>query len=1173
MKPVNIIFLLLLAFACFSFKAEPGVKKKPMINRSPQATKIEFTFTLAAAARTSAGVFASDSTLVKTLWSGVKYAAGTYTAVWDGTNDEGQLAANGTYQVRVLSNNVTYTWEGVIGNTSTQNSGPNIHRGFERIFGMAIVGGTAYYAKNYSEGSPAQAKFLLAAQQTKQQIFPIDGTGQKTPFVVSDGTNVYWGGNDPFNAPLSFVFATKTSNDAETLFSSGLSLKAKLGRTYVSAIDTVNNVNSEITGMAVQKTGNYLFVAHKKLNQLHVLHKTTGARVQTLTYTGAAALTVDQNDNLWMVYTSGGTARVEKFQVNTDGTLTSLALVPAGLVEPLAVAVSPDNTTLVVADGGSSQQLKAYSNSTVTASWVFGQAGGYTNGAAVTNDKFYFSDVRGVLGTFISFQPDGSFWVSDSGNSRSQHYAADRTFLDRIMFLPHFYSCALDPNNPTRVFSDYLEFSIDYSKPLLPDNGSWMLKNNWGNSIPLAYDNQFNRMNGVTTLSNGKTYTLFSNASLNKWQLAELTSTGMVRFTGVLIPIDNSQLYPDGSLRKVSRLILGQPSVYTRKALTGFDASSNPLWGAETVAATSPVATTRDPGYWGNPNTLKSGEVTTSGVTIAFDGGGAHAGFDNWHLGGIKPGTNKWLWRTAMSTTTDYTGPFPSNGPFDIGNGVQYPGSRALAVGKSVFWGYNGEFWKGGQVNKWNQVYEDGLFVGQFGITGAEVSGLESPPMMAGNAFSAGMVTGTDGGTYLYHNDESFHSGVHRWKVTGLESISEQFVPITLTQNTHGLLGQYFDGADFNTLNAKTVRIDTTVNFNYTNTGLSDPQSFTVLWTGYVQPLFTENYTFFTKTDEGVRLWVNGKLIVDQKNATGPAEYTAAAMSLTAGVRYPVRMEFYQRGGAASAALLYSSASQPKKEIPSSQLYPTTMPDKTEGLDLLKDLPYHQILENNAYGWKRSPATDDYTSSQTQYWTAGTNLRAPDRSDATDLYVKYRFTAVPSVATITRDLGPVSNYLSSWKLSGAVSYDRNYPNYDNVNLGPDGIGGAFLEVLDDQNKVIARAFWNGTQATKIVRFYANDKIITQGHVDSMKFVYMVAQPLEISATAGVVTAKYGNYAAVSTTVMDATANWKRPKTMRLYFWTKTAGPLSNLDRVIDVEKMRFQCTITPPADASCWPTP
>ena len=49
------------------------------------------------------------------------------------------------------------------------------------------------------------------------------------------------------------------------------------------------------------KSGNYLFVARQSLNQVQVLNKTTGALVQTLAITSPGRMTIDVNNNLWMM--------------------------------------------------------------------------------------------------------------------------------------------------------------------------------------------------------------------------------------------------------------------------------------------------------------------------------------------------------------------------------------------------------------------------------------------------------------------------------------------------------------------------------------------------------------------------------------------------------------------------------------------------------------------------------------------------------------------------------------------------------------------------------------------------------------------------------------------------------------------------------------------------------
>ena len=62
------------------------------------------------------------------------------------------------------------------------------------------------------------------------------------------------------------------------------------------------------------------------------------------------------------------------------------------------------------------------------------------------------------------------------------------------------------------------------------------------------------------------------------------------------------------------------------------------------------------------------------------------------------------------------------------------------------------------------------------------------------------------------------------------------------------------------------TRTDSTVNFNWRG-GSPDAQlpcdKFSVRWTGQVEAQYSETYTFITRSDDGVRLWVNGERIID----------------------------------------------------------------------------------------------------------------------------------------------------------------------------------------------------------------------------------------------------------------------------------------------------------------------
>ncbi|HEX8020250.1 FlgD immunoglobulin-like domain containing protein [Mucilaginibacter sp.] len=1048
-----------------------------------------FTFKLDGNAKTSAGIYSKEGTLVRTLWSGVTYNAGTHQFTWDGIDDDGRLAANGSYEVKILSNNVKYKWEGVIGNTSDSLSGTSVHHAIERMYGMAISGNNGYFAVGYNEQSGSTYKFNIRSPQKKTAVL---GKGLSVKYVATDGINVYWAGNDAGVVNNWMVFGTKVANDSESSFSSGQPAATKYGRKYKSVIDNINNDKSEISGLAVQKHGRFLFVAHKNLNELHVLDKTTGALVQKQSFDTPLNITADDEGHVWLIYAKNGKRIVEKFAVDAGGKLNSLNVTPAGLLYPLALSVSPNGKNLLVADGGDSQQLKAFDASNGKSLWTYGTAGGYATDPNVHNDKFYFNEAKGP-GTFIAFQPDGSFWVEDAGNSRAQHFARDRKFIDRIMYLQTSYSSFVDANDPSRVFSDYLEFKVDYNKPLAANNGSWQLVRNWGHNIPAEYDDKYNRLRGVTTLSNGKTYALLAHRirSFFSWKLVELPKTGPMRITGVDIPMDNTQLYPDGSLYKVSTFRAGVPTIFTKRELLKFTPDGDPIWGPQnTIAQTQPAEST-DPGYHGNNTLLRSGEITSSGVISLFDGTTTNC----WHLGGIKVGGNKLLWRTAMSTTTQYWGPFPSDGTFDIGNHTNYPGCIAMASGRSIFWGYHGEFWKNSEVNKWTQVYDDGLFIGQFGVAGPEAGSGEAAAEMAGNCFAASVVKLPNGDTYLYHNDESMHGGVHRWKINGLTTIKEQVIPINLAVNTHG----------FSTKNIMTA------------SGAS------LSYNGFVSPLYSEQYEFFLKGDHiaDCRLWVDGKLIASQNGNPG--------IALEKGARYAVRLEC--PAGVVlnrSIQFYWSSASQHEQVIPDEQLYSLKPAGESSTIQLMDDLPYNSTLENNRYGWKRQPATDDSTNKYTQWWNIHTNIKTYRKTNP-DIYIDFR--QQNNQAILSRELGNQAN-LASWTLSGIVNYTQNCVNVGAGNSF-DEKNGVYLEVLDKAQKVIARMFLHSAYYRGDVSLLVNETPVYKLKYDGVIKLEDRWPPITIKMANGHLQAAYSNNKLLEIQSFDKKADLKSPASIRL----------------------------------------
>jgi fibronectin type 3 domain-containing protein len=139
-----------------------------------------------------------------------------------------------------------------------------------------------------------------------------------------------------------------------------------------------------------------------------------------------------------------------------------------------------------------------------------------------------------------------------------------------------------------------------------------------------------------------------------------------------------------------------------------------------------------------------------------------------------------------------------------------------------------------------------------------------------------------------------------------------------------GLRGEYFDKRDFT--NMKFARTDATVNFDWgTGSPASAiaPDTFSVRWTGKVEARYSQTYTFYTRSDDGVRLWVNGQLIINNWTDHAPTT-NSGTITLSAGQKVDIRIDYYENGGGAVARLEWQSPSQPRQVIPKTQLYPPT---------------------------------------------------------------------------------------------------------------------------------------------------------------------------------------------------------------------------------------------------------
>ncbi len=157
----------------------------------------------------SAGLFGADGRLLRTLWSGRSApAAGEVEVWWDGELDEHvdpSACDSPGCEIRLIASNVTYTWEGLIGNTGP-STGPNILRsGGTGPTSLALAGNFGFVTLGYNEGQTGMKMFLAS---NPHQWIDIAHPDRLTVFnhVATDGERAYFASSGAYSCCENFTF-------------------------------------------------------------------------------------------------------------------------------------------------------------------------------------------------------------------------------------------------------------------------------------------------------------------------------------------------------------------------------------------------------------------------------------------------------------------------------------------------------------------------------------------------------------------------------------------------------------------------------------------------------------------------------------------------------------------------------------------------------------------------------------------------------------------------------------------------------------------------------------------------------------------------------------------------------------------------------------------------------
>ena len=138
-----------------------------------------------------------------------------------------------------------------------------------------------------------------------------------------------------------------------------------------------------------------------------------------------------------------------------------------------------------------------------------------------------------------------------------------------------------------------------------------------------------------------------------------------------------------------------------------------------------------------------------------------------------------------------------------------------------------------------------------------------------------------------------------------------------------GLFGQYFN--DIEMTQPVFSRIDRDVYFNFGRDSSPDPRiepsTFAIRWTGQLQPKVSGRHVILCQVDDGVRIRLDGRLIMEDWRVYEP-RWIRAEVDLDAGRRHAVEVEYYQDKERTVIQLWWQAKGVPQEIIPTSQLFP-----------------------------------------------------------------------------------------------------------------------------------------------------------------------------------------------------------------------------------------------------------
>lgn len=139
-------------------------------------------------------------------------------------------------------------------------------------------------------------------------------------------------------------------------------------------------------------------------------------------------------------------------------------------------------------------------------------------------------------------------------------------------------------------------------------------------------------------------------------------------------------------------------------------------------------------------------------------------------------------------------------------------------------------------------------------------------------------------------------------------------------------------------------RIDNSISFNWGNNEIipniaSDYVG--IEWKGYIKPTTTESYTFYVTCNDGVRVYINGQLVIDNYVTVESGKLIidqTTPISMTAGQFYPIRILYFEQSSDASITLEWQTGTISRQVIPDTAFFSTIIETPVGGTGYTLDV-------------------------------------------------------------------------------------------------------------------------------------------------------------------------------------------------------------------------------------------